>query len=270
MSELAELNLPLEVIDPERVAALGGRVLNFAVHEGGPEIFYTVQGEGRHLGEPSVFARLSNCNLQCNWCDTPQTWNWIGTNFVHDEGIKYDREAETVRVEIGDAVDQITGYKCRRVVITGGEPLLQRKALAPFIDELRARNPNQWVEIETNGTIPPGELAGRVNQFNVSPKLANSGNSVSRRRKNPALSAFAALPNADFKFVVTGPADVEEINELVGQYGIPPERVYLMAEGRTPEDITTRQQELVEVCKTNNYNLTTRLHVLIWGPKRGV
>lgn len=245
--------------------------LRFANQEGAPEIFHTIQGEGRSIGEPAVFARLSGCNLQCNWCDTPYTWNWEGTPFEHDEGVKYDRKAETLNVAVGEAVDQVTGYNCRRLVISGGEPLLQKKMIVPFLEELRLRDPDHWVEIETNGTIVPGEeLSALVDQFNVSPKLANSNNTPEKREKPRALEAFAAMPNADFKFVVQGDEDMDEVLGLMARYEIPPERTYLMPEGRTREEVETRQRQLVEVCKANNINLTTRLHVLIWGAKRGV
>lgn len=239
--------------------------------EGGPEIFHTIQGEGRTIGEPAVFARLSGCNLQCKWCDTPYTWNWIGTDYVHDDDVKYDPEAEQLQLTIGEAVDQITGYPCKRVVITGGEPMQQQRDIAELIDGLRAEDPNFWVEIETNGTISPKpNLIDKVNQFNVSPKLSNSNNEFKRRIRDHAMTTFARMHNADFKFVVYGDEDLPEILELIERFNIPPERVFLMPEGRDEETVSRRQIELVEVAKANNFNLTTRLQVLIWGAKRGV
>ena len=254
---------------------IGQAALRFARQEGTtdqPEIFETVQGEGRNLGSPVVFARLSGCNLQCSWCDTPYTWVWNEKLAEkHDEGRTYNRNAEQVKVLVGDAIDQVSGHEIKRLVITGGEPMQQQKALVPFIKGLRERDPNHWVEIETNGTIAPNdEMAELVDQFNVSVKLSNSGNELKRRLRDNALKRFAGLSKADFKFVVYGEQDLGEILELVEGYSIPHSRVYLMPEGRTEEEVKQHQIELVEVAKKYNFNLTTRLHVLIWGAKRGV
>lgn len=265
------LRLPIEPINRD----LGTVALRFATQQGNPghpEIFDTVQGEGRNIGKPVVFARLSGCNLQCSWCDTPYTWAFNEKlASKHDEGIAYDRSQEQIKLSVGDAIDQISGYPLKRLVITGGEPMTQQKGIVELVKGLKASNDDQWVEVETNGTIPPSEeMVEVIDQFNVSPKLANSGNELQKRRKDNALRAFAAIPKADFKFVVMGEQDLPEILELVDTYEIPHDRVFLMPEGRTPEEVQTHQIELVELAKQHNFNLTTRLHVLIWGAKRGV
>jgi 7-carboxy-7-deazaguanine synthase len=272
-SDDADVGMSPESADIGQMVSLGNFVLNFSKLEDGPEIFYTLQGEGASLGKPSTFARLSACNLQCNWCDTPNTWVFTPKLAEkHDDGEVYDRAAETVTLGIGEAVDRILEKPGKRLVLTGGEPLLQRKALVPFINELRERSPGHWVEVETNGTIPPGEeLTDLVNQFNISVKLANSGNSEKRRRKSLALTALADMPHANFKFVVADPvADMPEVDELVSQYEIPSDRVYLMPEGRGPEEVNVGLRGLAEVCKARGYNLTPRMHIDIWGDKRGV
>lgn len=265
--------------EPEELAEetqrfLGQTTLRFAVDQNDsakPEIFDTVQGEGRNLGRPVVFARLSGCNLQCSWCDTPYTWAFTDKLAEkHDEGKKYDRSAEQIKLTAGEAVDQISGYPLRRLVITGGEPMTQQKGIAEIIKGLREKDPNHWVEIETNGTIAPtDEMLDLVDQFNVSTKLANSGNDYKKRIKDKAMKAFAGTPTADFKFVVASDTDLREISALVDEYKIPHERVFLMPEGRTKDEIETKQRELVEVAKEFNFNLTTRLHIMIWGPARG-
>jgi len=254
---------------------IGNFVLRFAKQEGSidsPEIFTTVQGEGRNIGRPVVFARLSGCNLQCSWCDTPYTWVFNDKMAkLHDKGEVYDRENEQVLLNVGEAVDIVSGEKLDRLVITGGEPMQQQKSLAPFIKELKRNNPLQWVEIETNGTITPSEeMIELVDQFNVSPKLENSNNELKRRMKDNSMKTLSKLDKADFKFVVFNDEDLPEILEIVEKYSIPHERVFLMPEGRTEEEVNRHQEELVEVAKENNFNLTTRLHVLIWGAKRGV
>lgn len=254
---------------------LGSTALRFATMEnqpGVPEIFDTIQGEGRNIGRPVVFARLSDCNLTCSWCDTPQTWAFTEKRAaLHDEGQIYDTKVEQTYIEVGDAVRNIDGYPMKRLVITGGEPMMQQPAVAELVKGLREENEDYWVEIETNGTIAPTEeLAELVDQFNVSAKLANSNNPEKKRRKSRSLEAFAKLDKADFKFVVFGDDDLPEILDLVEEYEIPHERVFLMPEGRTEEEVKAHQQELVELAKKENFNVTTRLHVLIWGRKRNV
>lgn len=255
--------------------ALGASALRFATEQGNPqqpEIFDTVQGEGRNLGRPVVFARLSGCNLQCSWCDTPYTWAFNeGLAEKHDEGKVYDRSQEQIKVQVGDAIDRINGYNIKRLVVTGGEPMTQQRAVTELANGLKANNEDYWVEIETNGTvIPQPETVEAIDQFNVSPKLENSGNALSKRRKDKAMEAYVATGKADFKFVVFGDEDLPEILEIVDRYQIPSDRVFLMPEGRTPEEVERHQKELVDLAIKNNFNVTTRLHVLIWGAKRGV
>lgn len=253
----------------------GGLALRFATQEGTtdqPEIFDTIQGEGRNIGSPVVFARLSGCNLQCSWCDTPYTWAFTERLAErHDEGKAYDKEAEQVKVTIGDAIDQITGYPLKRLVVTGGEPMLQQKGILELARGLKADTPEYWIEVETNGTIAPEpDVIAAVDQFNVSPKLENSGNSEAHRRKDKAMQTLVRCGKADFKFVVTDEVDITEILELKDAYDIPPERIFLMPEGRTKEEVEANTDRLVEVATQLGFNVTTRLHVLIWGAKRGV
>lgn len=254
---------------------LSKTALKFATKEGDrskPEIFDTVQGEGRNIGRPVVFARLSGCNLQCSWCDTPYTWAFTeGLAEKHDEGKVYDREQEQVQVTIGEAIDQVSTLKIPRLVITGGEPMLQQKGIVELARGLKANDEDYWVEIETNGTVvPKQETVDAVDQFNVSPKLSNSGNTKKKRDRAPAMEAYVASGKADFKFVVFGDEDLPEILELVEQYDIPHDRVFLMPEGRTEEEVERHQKELVDIAIKHNFNITTRLHVLIYGAKRGV
>ena len=177
----------------------------------------------------------------------------------------------TFGTQILDAVRNIDGYPMKRLVITGGEPMMQQATIPGLIRGLREETEDYWVEIETNGTIvPTKDMLELVDQFNVSAKLENSGNPEKKRRKSKALEAFARTDKADFKFVVFGENDLAEILELVEEYEIPHERVFLMPEGRTPEEVKEHQENLVELAKKENFNVTTRLHVLIWGKKRNV
>jgi len=225
---------------------------------GRPEIFASIQGEGVSAGLPSTFIRLAICNLRCTWCDTAYTWDWE----------HYDRAEQTMPLSIDGAFAAITALPPRNIVITGGEPLIQRRQLERLVQELKVRG--YRIEVETNGTVSPGELRELVDQFNVSPKLAHSGNEGLIRIDPPVLREFASLDSAFFKFVVQGEADLAEVEALRDQFAVPPARVVLMPEGRTAAELTARSPWLAETCTQRGYRFSTRLHILIWGDKRGV
>ena len=126
------------------------------------------------------------------------------------------------------------------------------------------------IEVETNGTLAPSsELASLIDQWNVSPKLANSGNPAEHREVPAPLRWFAGQPDAYFKFVVVAPNDLEEVVALVDRYGVPPERVVLMPEGTTAAVLEARSRWLVERCVALGYRFSPRLHILLWGDERG-
>lgn len=242
---------------------------------GHPEVFASVQGEGVSCGQPSLFVRLSQCNLHCVWCDTPYTWNFDGTDFAHRDDTpgapaKFDRVAETVDVETEALVDEILGQACRRVIFTGGEPLLQQRELGAVCVALKAADRDFHLEFETNGTIAPtGAIADLADQFNVSPKLAHSGNAAELRRRADVLKGFGEDDRAWFKFVVEAPDDLAEVNELVALAGVPARRVFLMPEGVTSEALRARAEWLVPLCLERGYGFSDRLHIHLYGDTRG-
>ena len=120
---------------------------------GEPEIFASVQGEGPSMGTPCTFIRLSRCNLACVWCDTAYTWHFTDDDRPHRDGETFDRKANQVTLEIADVAERILAIGQSRLIITGGEPLLQAGPLAELLELL----PDMTVEVETNGTTtaPP-------------------------------------------------------------------------------------------------------------------
>ncbi|MBY0562731.1 MAG: 7-carboxy-7-deazaguanine synthase QueE [Hyphomonadaceae bacterium] len=244
--------------------------------EGAPEIFRSIQGEGRNCGRQRTFIRLSGCNLHCVWCDTAYTWNWRGTDFHHERDApgaphKFDRAKETVQLSSEEAATRVLALPSEGLVITGGEPLVQRAALPALIDAIKAGAPSMLIEIETNGSIaPPPTLVERVDLFMVSPKLAHSGNEPGVALRPEALGAYASLPSAMFKFVARSPADVEEAAVLAQSYGIGAERIYVMPEGSDSAALSRRSRELVPAIVRHGVNYSPRLHVDLFGQKRGV
>jgi len=241
-----------------------------------PEIFHSIQGEGKNLGKPSVFIRLSLCNLYCKWCDTDYTWNWAGTPYAHNNDVvpgyqKFDKDEMMAVLKDEEIAQIVKEYHCNNLVITGGEPLVQQKSLISLLQLLRNTNPAYHIEYETNGTfIPLPEVDALSHQYNVSIKLSNSGVSYEDRIEPEVIAWFAESPKSNFKFVVDTEQDMEEVQAIIDQYKISNQVVYLMPQGSSVESLRAKQNWIVEVCKQYNYNYSDRLHIHIWGAKRGI
>lgn len=242
----------------------------------GAEIFHTLQGEGVGVGAPAVFVRLSLCNLHCVWCDTDHTWNFEGTPWKHEKDVesgysKFKKSDAIIEMSVAEVAAVVRGFPCRRVVLTGGEPLLHEGELVELMGKLREDGQQWFFEIETNGTRLPGEaFLAAIDQLNVSAKLANSGVAESLRKKPEVLRELAMSGKAWFKFVVQGEADIAEIYELVAEAGIPEERLVLMPEGRTVAELDKTATWLAEKCRDLGVRFSDRLHIRLWGDKRGV
>jgi 7-carboxy-7-deazaguanine synthase len=225
---------------------------------GEPEIFVSVQGEGQSIGIPSVFCRLSLCNLDCSWCDTKYTWDWE----------HYDPKKEIIRLTVDSISERIDSFNTKNVVITGGEPLLQQNGISELTALLKKNGHS--IEIETNGTITPNSsIASTVDRWNVSPKLANSGIDKNTRLDLDVLRWFVNESPAVLKFVVDDPENLTEVVELVQSLEIANDRVILMPQGTSPSAIGSKATWLVDACIKNGFRFSTRLHVLIWGDERG-
>jgi len=218
----------------------------------------TFQGEGPSAGQLASFIRLSGCNLSCPRCDTPYTWDWR----------RYDRRAEQYLMTPASVLDWALGQPAPLIVVTGGEPLLQARQLTGVVPPLVEAG--RRVEFETNGTIaPPPSLAIEGVAFNVSPKLTGfgSGMPASRRIRDGALRALASSGKARFKFVAASLADLEEIAGLQATYGLDP--VWVMPEGTSSATVLAGMRLLAEEVVARSWNLSTRLHDLLWEDARG-
>ncbi len=224
------------------------------------EVFTTIQGEGVLMGVPSLFIRVSGCNLRCVWCDTPYT-SW------QPEGEEWSVE------RILDSARNEPGY--RHIVVTGGEPMLFGE-IVPLTQGLRALR--RHITIETAGTVFQPVACDLMS---ISPKLRNStpwereagrfAQMHEQARLRPeVLRKLIADYEYQLKFVVRKPSDLDEIRQLVELAGAPEERVLLMPEGVTPEALAERSVWLVEVCKQAGYRYCPRLHVMLYGNRRGV
>jgi organic radical activating enzyme len=237
---------------------------------GEPEIFASLQGEGPSLGRPSLFVRLSRCNLACRWCDTAYTWRFTGDNRPHRDDTAFERSANQLTVSEEDVAARLLGFPQDRLVITGGEPLLQGPALARLVALLKAERPGLHVEIETNGSVAPhAALDPLVDQYNVSPKLAHSGNPADLALIPERLSAWAEDPRAFFKFVVASSEDLAEIEALQALYAIKGDHLFVMPEGTDSQTLRTRSHWLSDAALTRQWRFTDRLHIHLYGDTRG-
>jgi len=226
------------------------------------EIFYSLQGEGELTGVPSVFVRTSGCNLRCTWCDTPYaSWNPAGE-------IRH----------VPEIMEQIERHPtARHVVLTGGEPMI-----VPELNPLAAaiRETGRHITIETAATVAPQGIA--CDLASLSPKLLNSApdpiEHAAWRRKHEAtrwqpevVRAWVDAYPYQFKFVVSRREDIEELEHMLVALDrdIPRHKVLLMPEGIVSTTLRKRAEWLGEVCKERGYRYAHRLHIDLYGNRRG-
>ncbi|GIJ29793.1 radical SAM protein [Micromonospora qiuiae] len=216
----------------------------------------TFQGEGPSTGQQAMFVRLSRCNLRCPGCDTPYTWDTR----------RYDLREHTVAASVEAVIAQVLAAPPALVVITGGEPVLQQPTVTALAERLAAAG--RRVEIETNGTIAPSSaLTAVVDRFNVSPKLPSFAADGDQPINGAALAAFVATGRAVFKFVVIGPGDFDAVGDLAERYGLAP--VWVMPEGTRSGRVVAGLRGVADETLRRGWNLTGRLHVLLWEDARG-
>ena len=226
----------------------------------------TIQGEGPDVGRAAMFLRLAGCNLTCNWCDTAFAWD--PTRLDPQRPPRVTQIADILtwldpRTTNPDAAEPAV----TRLVLTGGEPLLQAHATVELVVTLRQLG---WIiEVETSGTVSPGELAAYVDRFNVSPKLANSGVTRRARLRSQVLSEFVTHTGAIFKFVVEQVSDLDEVATIISSVGVEPSRVFVMAEGTTADAVLGLSRDLVDAVVARGWNMTPRWHTLLWGDEPG-
>ena len=221
------------------------------------EIFSSIQGEGIHAGKPSVFLRTALCNLKCVWCDTKYTWDWDN----------YDYSKEVHELPIEKVIEKIKEFEPKHIVITGGEPLIQQNDIASLLSKL---GDDYFVEVETDCTIIPNSaVLEHVNHWNVSPKTSNSGNSREAREIPQCYDFFAKLENSVFKFVIENESDLVEIDELITKYSIPKNKILLMPQASTKDELNLKKEEIEKIAVAKGMLFSSRLQVEQWGNQRG-
>ena len=226
------------------------------------EIFYSIQGEGELTGVPSVFVRISGCNLRCAWCDTPYA-SW---------------EPEGRERSIEEILREVVRHSAQFVVITGGEPMIAREL--PILAR-RLKEAGIHITIETAGTVAPQGIA--CDLASISPKLSNSTPAPGaiapswierhdKLRLQPTiLREWLEYYQCQLKFVVSSAGQIQEIEQFLErvELTIPPSQIYLMPEGRTLEELREKSAFLVEACKSKGYRYCHRLQIELFGNTRG-
>ena len=227
------------------------------------EIFYSLQGEGVLTGVPSVFVRTSGCNLRCRWCDTPYA--------------SWDPEGDEMGVE--EILGAVGRWPvARHVVITGGEPMVARG-----VRELAAalRGKGYHITIETAGTIEPGGIA--CDLASLSPKLAHSvpregeaepgwiRRHEEARFRPEVLRSWHGHAACQWKFVISDRDDLGEMQRMMAEVGcaVEPSEILLMPEGRSAEELAVRSAWLSDVCLETGHRFCQRLHIALYGNRRG-
>ncbi len=224
------------------------------------EIFHSTQGEGLLAGVPSVFVRTSGCNLRCHWCDTPYA-SW---------------KPEGPEMSVEEIQKKVLGWNCRHVVLTGGEPMI-----APDLPALAAalRKAGKHITIETAATVVPAGIA--CDLASLSPKLSNSTPPSERdpawarrheasRLQPSVISDWIRNYAFQLKFVVSTQQDISEIKNLLSL--LPPapfHQILLMPEGTDSKTLAAKAEWLVAVCKQEGFRFCPRLHIGLFGHRRG-
>ena len=220
------------------------------------EIFYSVQGEGVLAGVPSVFVRTSGCNLRCSWCDTPYT-SW---------------KPEGEELGLDAIVRQVTAFPAaRHVVVTGGEPMIA-SGIVELSEKFRALGLH--ITFETAGTV---FAPVACDLMSISPKLANStpdgvfhARHDQLRLQPEILRRLTREYDYQLKFVVAQESYLAELQAIAKMLDAPAHKIILMPEGIDSEVLSERGPWIAELCKTHGYRFGPRLHVYLYGNRRGV
>jgi 7-carboxy-7-deazaguanine synthase len=226
------------------------------------EIFHSIQGEGELTGVPSVFIRTSGCNLRCTWCDTKYaSWNPEGEDF-----------------SVEAIVEKVKSYPSRHCVLTGGEPMVAKDMA---VLAARLHEAGKHITIETAGTVAPNGIA--CDLASLSPKLTNSTPAPGaiaeawRQRHDETRWQPAVLREwidaypFQLKFVLESAADLAEMEALLEEIDrpIPPSKVLIMPQGIDAATIRGRDESLIDLCLRRGYRYCNRLHIELFGNKRG-
>jgi len=215
------------------------------------EIFLSIQSEGRLVGVPSAFIRLAGCNLRCKWCDTAYSWD-------RRRGKSYP---------LAEILEQVRQYNCRHIVVTGGEPLLTDE-LDKLLELLSQTG--KHITVETAATSYRNI---KCDLISISPKLSNSaapGDNNQKRLNIQAIAEFIRQHDYQLKFVVSSPDDIPEVEDILAKLPkLDRQKVMLMPMASTKAQYRQIALIVAQLCIDNNFRYCNRLHLELWGNRRG-
>jgi organic radical activating enzyme len=264
------------------------------------EQFSSIQGEGQYMGNPSIFLRTAGCNFLCGGHQAAEEYE--GTEYGNQTQAMAEKMADGESDWICDTIAEwmdgseygveelyeqwsVEGFLDKieqgsHIVLTGGEPLLHQDSLTDFLDHLENEGYDPFVEVETNASLYPSEEFQRhVDQYNLSPKLSNSGLKEDVRYNQGVIEKYVSeftdntqeTANADFKFVVGSSQDWNEIEtEFLDEFGIPKENTFLMPAGGDQTELEMTREDVADLAIKNSVNFSERLQIVIWNEATGV
>ncbi len=222
------------------------------------KIFGPITQSEKDATDTKMFIRLSGCNLACSWCPVPFTWNWTGAKFKNP--FKYDPKREIHKMNNEKIIVRLFELSpiVRRVVITGGEPMLQQKKLISLMKRLKSFE--YWIEVETNGTIIPSDkFLNLIDRISCRPKRSNSGSDnyfIDGRENLLALEKIATSGKANFEFTIVDEFDIEDIIPFVYSFLYQHEvkQIRLVPAKGTKKQQEKRQQIVKEICEREGFS----------------
>ena len=224
------------------------------------DVFYSLQGEGVTTGVPAVFIRFGMCMFNCSWCDTVEVWQ------------KYEKFTESELLDLMRDKGILPALAMgAHLIFTGGEPLLQQKSIPSFVKLLEvAIDTEVYVEVETAGVIEPTQtMLERVDQWNISPKLANSGMPKEKRFNREVLTKLREV-NSYLKFPTVDESEIKEISYVTAKAGYDRNKVFLMPVCDTQKEHEEKSKTIAYLCKKYGYRFSPRLQLFLWDQATGV
>ncbi|MEO2154499.1 MAG: 7-carboxy-7-deazaguanine synthase QueE [Nanoarchaeota archaeon] len=233
------------------------------------EIFISIQGEGKKQGTLSLFIRFQGCNLRCKWCDT----KYCSFPEHYNNSLSLEKALEKIK-------GLIKNKKIKNIVFTGGEPLLFQDEIVFLIKKIKEISKKEKLkanlefEIETNGTIELKKefiplLTKNDIFFNISPKPGHSQIKGFENKTFPKLIEQLMKLEEEMKkelfivkFIVNNKKDKEFVFETIKKFEISNNKVFIQANCTDKEECLKKGKELIEFCLENNFNFSSRLHLI--------
>jgi len=248
------------------------------------EHFYSIQGEGKYVGSPSVFFRFGGCNMKCEGfgCEeiAQDGTKVLGCDTVYAVNKEHFSHNWIPITNVEELLTVLEQYELPQnkvdIVLTGGEPLIYAndEVFVRFLEVLHKRG--HLITFETNGSLDVDFKKYPIYKecvFALSVKLSNSNEPLRKRIKGDVIYSIASnAKDSFFKFSIDANSinlGLEDEIEAITLHS-PTTKVYCMPLGGDKEEVESNTEPLIEFCKAKGYNFSDRLHIRIWDKNKGV